>query len=787
MAHQEDQIGKILGKLEALARRQEEVSQEIYRLRKEIYRVKNGLSQDHSAEPATMKPEEIASQKVINPSGESMNPPVSDEKTGQEPYTIPAPPDVRAAPRENLEKFIGENLSNKIGIIIMIIGVAIGVRYTIENELFTPIMRVMAGYLTGVVLLATGLRLRRNFENFSAVLLSGAMAIMYFITWFAYDFYALISQVPAFVAMLIFTVFTVLAALRYNRQIIAHIGLVGAYAVPFLLSGESENVVFLFVYMAIINTGIFAVSVKKYWKALFYSSFGFTNLIFLSWFLFSYNENGQFTIALGFLSLFFILFYASFLAYKLLRDEKFGIHDVFLLLANSFVFYGLGMVMLYDHFESRNILGWFTAGNALIHFGVSALVYFRRLADRNLVFLITGLGLVFLTLTIPVVLEGNWVSLLWAGEAALLFWIGRTRGVPFYEKLSYPLVAMAFFSIAVSWGTEYQSNSPSDISTRITPLFHIHFLSSLVFTGIIGWINYVHHKKRFSTRWLQSGSHVPVISVLLSALLLVSLYFTFRIEIALWWDQLYAESGLIISEGESGIPVEIYNEDLKYFKSIWMINYTLAFLSVLAWVNLKWIKSRDLAIVNFVLNGIGIGFFLAMGLYLLGLLRESYLADPTGKIYHQSVFYLFIRYVSYAFAALCLLFSWKYTREANMLKRLKVVFDIIIHLAGIWVASSELIHWMEIAGASQPWKFGISILWGVYALLLVVLGIRYQKKHLRIGAIGLFGITLVKLFVFDISHLDNLTKTIFFISMGVLLLFISFLYNKYRHLIASET
>ena len=87
---------------------------------------------------------------------------------------------------------------------------------------------------------------------------------------------------------------------------------------------------------------------------------------------------------------------------------------------------------------------------------------------------------------------------------------------------------------------------------------------------------------------------------------------------------------------------------------------------------------------------------------------------------------------------------------------------------------------------SQSYKLGLSILWGVYALLLIALGIWKKKKHLRIGAIALFAVTLIKLFFYDISYLDTIAKTIVFVSLGVLLLIISFLYNKYKHLISEE-
>jgi uncharacterized membrane protein len=82
------------------------------------------------------------------------------------------------------------------------------------------------------------------------------------------------------------------------------------------------------------------------------------------------------------------------------------------------------------------------------------------------------------------------------------------------------------------------------------------------------------------------------------------------------------------------------------------------------------------------------------------------------------------------------------------------------------------------------YRLGLSILWGVYALLLVVIGIWKNKKQLRIEAIALFAITLLKLFFYDMSRLGTIRKTIVFLSLGVLLLVISFLYNKFRNIIS---
>ena len=231
----------------------------------------------------------------------------------------------------DLEKFIGENLISKIGILITVIGVGIGAKYSIENNLVSPLTRIIFGYLVGIGLLGFGIKLKSDYKNYSAVLVSGAIAILYFITFAAYSFYGLIPQMVAFGLMVIFTIFTVIAAINYNKQVIAHIGLVGAYAVPFLLSSGSGNVTTLFSYMVIINVGILAIAFKKYWKTLYYSAAGLTWLIYSAWFAQDYTTTEYFGTALLFLSLFFAIFYITFLAYKLTQNDKVGIEDTLLI------------------------------------------------------------------------------------------------------------------------------------------------------------------------------------------------------------------------------------------------------------------------------------------------------------------------------------------------------------------------------------------------------------------------------------------------------------------------
>ena len=680
-----------------------------------------------------------------------------------------------------LEKFIGENLINKIGIAILIIGVAIGAKYSIENDLISPLTRIILGYLLGLGLLGLSIKLRAKYENFSAVLVSGSMTIFYFITYAAYSYYELIPQLLTFVLMVVFTVFTVVTALKYNKQIIAHIGLVGAYAVPFLLSDNSGNTLVLFSYMAIINIGILVLSFKKYWKPLYYVSFVLTWLIYFSWFAFSYHLNEDFATALTFASLFFIIFYTTFLAYKLLKKEPFEILDIILLLINSFVFYGFGYAILDEHETGSQLLGLFTLCNAMLHFIVGVVIYRLKLADKNLFYLVAGLVLVFVTISIPVQLDGNWVTLLWVGEAVLLFWIGRTKNISVYEYLSYPLMALATFSLYQDWANIYADFYLFDSFKTFTPLLNIHFLSTVFFIAGFGFIYYLYNNKLYETA-LQSKKELSnLVSIIIPAILISTVYFGFYFEIAHYFQTLFQESEVTFNKYE-----HYNNYDILKFETICLLIYSMVFATTLSVINVKLIKNKTLGHINIGLNSLVVFAFLTSGLYMLSELRENYLDVNPSEYYEIGAFHIIIRYISFVFLAITLFMSYKYIQETFMKFANKILFSILFHLTIVWVLSSELINVMDLSGSTQSHKLGLSIFWGLYSLYLIALGIWKKKKYLRIAAIALFSITLIKLFFYDISHLGTLSKTIVFVSLGILLLIISFLYNKFKHSISDE-
>jgi uncharacterized membrane protein len=767
-------------KIEEIARKQKSFQEDIARLHTQIFEL------DLSERPAVVQPKTVvavepkASPPVITPPVKENIPVFSAPDVAPKP---PAPVKIRKE-KTPIEEFIGTNLLNKIGIAILVIGIGFGVKYSIDHQLIQPLTRIILGYVAGLALIGLALRLKKDHANFSAVLLSGGMAVLYFITFAAYDFYDLIPQTMAFVLMVVFTAFTVFAAMQYNMEMIGIIGLVGAYAVPFLLSDGSGKVVILFSYITIINIGILVLAFKKYWKRLYYLAFVLTWLSFSAWWIDQFDVDKHLTISLAFGSVFFITFYVTFLAYKLLRKEPLAKLDLAFMLVNSFVFYGFGYATINDMQGGEELLGLFTVATALIHFIACIIIYKQQSQFRDIFYFVAGMVLVFLTLAVPVQLEGNWVSLVWAMESLLLFWIGRTKQFPVYEKLSYPLILLAVGSLVHDWSEFYISHnyfSPDEVPS-VSFFLNIQFFTTIMVCASLGAITFFASRKAFPSPFKDSDNTLLV--YVLGVMLLVVLYFGIYAEIQNYWDQRYW-SNAVWTTTEYGDRYPQYNEDLLRFENLWLINYSAIFMLIGSLIQIKFLRDRYTMIGSLALNALVITAFLTAGLYELSLLRYSYLNDSENAFFFRDG-NIVIRYVGIALMVPLLLINMRHMKNEIFTPMLRNAEKILLHLAILILLSSELVHWLDMALVENSFKLGLSILWGAYALFLIVLGLWKNQGHLRIAAMVLFGVTLAKLFLYDMEDMSTISKTIVMIILGVLLLVASFLYNKNKRPVENE-
>lgn len=684
----------------------------------------------------------------------------------------------------DLEKIIGESWINKIGILIVVIGVAIGAKYSIENELISPLTRIILGYLVGIGLLGFGIKLKPKFEGYSAVLVSGAISIFYFITYFAYSFYDLIPQALAFVMMLIFTAFTVFTAIKYNRVVIAHIGLIGAYAVPFLLSSGSGRVDILFSYMLIINLGILFISIKKDWKTLHYSAFFFTWMIYGSWFAdksFDSNLQGYEALGLGFATAFFLVFYGVSLFNNIISKEKLDKVNIILILLNSFIYFGFGFGIFNGHSVLDSYLGLFTLFNAAIHFAVLFFIKSKKLADSTLFYSTLGMVFTFITIAIPIQLDGNWVTLMWTAQGAILFWLGKTKKISIYEKISLPILGLAFLSFLEDW--ERYSYA---VDLDIHAFWNINFLTGIF--AVLGYGFAVYLSRKHPDPEIEKNSPFNTIkSFYLPVLLVLTAYLTFRNEIGYFFDYWYESTSLKGKEIGETDEFSLYNYDIEIFKNIYLLVYSLIFFGGMALLNFYKFKNKILGVSAIAIGLLVLFAAQTFGVGELGELRYSYINGHYSKYFDVSINYILVRYLLWGATGFTLWAIFKNAKSYIENVKFHIFLEAVIHISILNFLSNELVTWLDIAGYQDIFKLGLSILWSVYSLILVSLGIYKKKKHLRIFALVLFGITLAKLFLYDISNLSTISKTIVLIILGLLLLIISFLYNKFKDKIGDET
>lgn len=760
----QEKIEALKKKLQAVEQHHQQITEDITRIRKEIH-----------AFHLPQEPEKVSSPAI------TQAPVIEEKKPGiveypvVEPLILSTAKPSRKKEKTPLEEFIGTNLLNKIGIAVLVVGISFGVKYAIDHDMLSPLTRIVLGYLAGGILIGIAVRLKKNYHSFSAVLLSGGMASLYFITYAAYDFYQLIPQLAAFAIMVLFTLFTVFAALQYNLQVVAVIGLVGAYGVPFLLSDGSGRVAILFSYITILNTGILYISFRKTWRLLFGMAFSLTWLMYGVWMVSDFSLDRHFWLSLGFATVFFVLFYLAFVVGKLVQEVKLTARDIVLVLLNCFIYYGSGYALINEHPNGELYLGLFTVANALLHFVVCVILFSRTKDARDSFYFVAGLVLTFLTLAVPVQLEGSWVTLIWAMEAALLFWIGRNKNFPVYELLSYPLMALACLSLLHDWSTHsfaYYNYYADEQLFKTIPFLNVNLFTSLVVAGMFGFVTWQSAKTKPGEHLKLITTFQPFIRIALPAALLVILYVAFYQEISLYFNQQLQRTAIRTTADE--YPTG-YNYDWMSYRALWLICYSAFFVVVLWMVNLRFVKNT---LLNYVIGTAGVLVvisFLSGGLNQLEVLRYNYLRTDDAY-YTHGIGNLLIRYLSYLFIAVLLVIT--YTLSAAWSDSLRKAERLFFHFTLLTLLSSELLNILALNDIHNGFKLALSILWGGYALYLIIRGFAKDQSYLRISGITLFAITLLKLFFYDMKDMGTIAKTVVLMILGVLMLIASFIYNQ---------
>jgi len=663
-------------------------------------------------------------------------------------------------PKAQLEDLIGTNLFNKVGILIIVVGVFIGAKYAIDKELISPTTRILLGYIVAAILAFVSFRLKPRYPDFSAVLMSGSISIMYFISFIAYSFYHLFPQGITFVIMLSTTVLVVATAFWYDKRIIALLGQVGAYAIPFMLGDGSNKTTFLFAYISIINIGLLYLSLKKNWKHIYKFAFFISWIIYVITLLNVKINSEMLPENLMFIAINFFIFYATFLTYKIVKKELYNLVELLILLINALAFFFIGYYLINSIYPDHNYLTLFTLSNALIHLAIGFWIHKLKLTDDTVQMFIFGLSITFITILVPIAFHGNTTTILWAVEAICLGFIGYKSARKAYLSLSVVLLLLTFFSMLIDWATYFVmvANPPQ----KIVPFYNTNFLSSIFVCIILASMAIMSRNFKSSS----TGIVINFLERILPFAFIVFLYGNLHLETNFWWTT-FAESHKVLQAEKWRVLILLF--------------LTMSYLTPWLIINIVVNKNKYLAIFLLILSAYVVMVFVSSGLMSIGDLRREYLNDKTSVIWLLSPRYFFLLMI-----ALLIFFMRKNWVEWFNNRKTEKYFSYFFNLTVLTFLCNEFVHWMDIIGYQNQYKLGLSIIAGSYSLLLISYGIYVRKAYLRVSAMVLLAITLGKVIFYDLSTFTTVSKTVVLIILGVIMLAASFLYNKYKHVLFEE-
>ncbi|AQW97953.1 DUF2339 domain-containing protein [Elizabethkingia anophelis] len=691
----------------------------------------------------------------------------------------------------DIEKFIGENLINKIGILILVLGISFFVKYAIDKNWINEPARVGIGILCGALIMGVAHRLKKNYKAFSSVFVAGAISIFYFTIGIAFHDYHLFNQATAFIIMVIITIFSAFVSVSYDRKELAVLSLIGGFAVPFMVSTGEGSYKVLFTYIAILNIGMLIIAYFKKWSLVTLLAFIFSCVLFSFWFGEKVIDGGlPYRGALFFATLFYLIFSIATVVNNLRNKGTFSKLEYFIIIVNTFFYFGIGISII--HKWGIDFKGLFTVALALYNLAYAILLYKKFGLDKNAIYLLLGLALTFVTLAIPIQFNGNYITLFWSAEAVLLFWLFQKSRIAAFKLGAIVVQTLMLFSLMMDWDFYYVKST-----AILKPAFNPIFITGLV----------------------------SLVSLILTYLLLrkekeeVDI-FTVKFNPALY------RQGVSIAAVIVGYFIGLF--EISYQANMGIANYYSAqSYSVLyhflfsTGVIYFTLKRKNIAVNNLaiILSCINILLYIVVFHQLVtDEMKENYYSDLSGKsaFFIHYILLTCLAYFGYTIIrlrnnnsfsiiinhkialwvfAFCivfimsnevmvhgLIFSGELVSQAELAKRFPVTKEQLYKYDRL-IFIDEKLSFVKL----QIIKIGYPILWGALSFVFLIIGIKKQNKQLRIIALALLGITIIKLFFYDIKNVSETGKIIAFILLGVLILIISFVYQKIKKLVIDES
>jgi len=334
------------------------------------------------------------------------------------PAAAPRNP-VQPARKESLENQLGANVLNKVAVVLLLIGAAWFLKWAFDNRWIGPGGRVLAGLVAGIAVILWSERFRRQkLAGFSYALKAVGSGVLYLSLWASFQVYHLVPPGVAFGAMVCVTAWNAVTAWSQDAPVPAGYALRGANLTPGLVRTGGDHEIFLFSYLWIIATSLLALVRLKRWAQLLLAALPVTSLFFIAW----YAQYFDATKA-GITAAFALALWAVFAAAPLLADDANSLIANIIIPLGAAVFGALTIYSILVESGGKDWQPWCAVGFAAIYLGLTRVTK----ATASAVHL--SLGIVFLTVAIPLKATGRGITLGWLVEAVTLLWVATLKDI----------------------------------------------------------------------------------------------------------------------------------------------------------------------------------------------------------------------------------------------------------------------------------------------------------------------------------------------------------------------
>lgn len=631
--------------------------------------------------------------------------------------------------------FLKQNILTVIGIFTLVLGIGYFVKYAIDKNWIGETARTIIGLATGIGIIVVGYFLRKSYSTFSSIITGGGIAVLYFSMTIAFREYHLFSQNTAFVIICLITLFSIILSYFYNSQVLIVFSLFGGFIAPLMVSTGQSNYIFLLTYLTILNSGMLVIVFLKHWKSISWIAFIFTNIYLFYWTI----EKTELT-GIYFYIITYIIFYA-FALHDYRKKNNLSVIDILMLVLINFTSV-IGLVYIFNELKYEPAIIF-----PLIFAFVNAVLLYREHRKRNFTIpysVFTGITVSLVTLAIALQFEANLITSVWAVEATLLLFIWKKTGFNIFKICFYVLFPLVIVVQAITWAGYLTSK-------ELSIVFNPVFLTSLV-TIISIFTNLYLLRKQNEINKSQTTFFENLFTVLSYGIIYLSVLFEILFHISDLHFSVMICTGLLFS--------------LYY-----------VFILLLLRKPLSMSPDFETGLIYLFIFLIIIHVSVSSSLITDAALNKEILKN----------YYFFYLIYLIPFIYLC----WKLITITNFFKTVNSYW--YISFAVILAITSELYHGYILINAeniqqSYPLKEHFSILflpiiWAILASIFIYKGLKQNIQDLNKIGFVLVGIVIVKLYIYDVWQMDNVSRIIAFIILGIILLLSSFMFQRLKNII----